>query len=313
MSAAAVPGIADGISKARGFFEDFRPEVRTMEINYREKKSRINFQIDVPEGRLKKFKKVKIPLRKGYKIVEMIDDAFVPHSHHWQITDQHYVLDASKLAPAKYRVTIEADVNAAMLSNLVYVRQTLNRDNDADNDDYWLESSIVEPDLLKQIYMSLEVRDVDVGVVVDVEKMFGLTIPSEIKDTLKSATKILDISSTSFDRNQLLRAALSYKKQARKHPLPNPGDFQRIINKVTDRETIIRHINLDRPYGIDSVDNPQKYAGVVPQSFNVQVSTKLTLKSPIAEGHLRFMRKRYMSHLEDEFGKLLMKKKKKLA
>ena len=304
-------GIADGIAKLRSFFEDFRPEVRTMEVNYREKKSRINFQIFVPDGRRKKFRKVIIPLVKGYKVVEMIDDAFVPHSHHWQVTDQYYVLDANKLpSPATYRVTVEADVDAAMLGRLVYVRPTLNRDNDDENDNYWLESSIVQPDLLKRIYESLEVSDVDVGVVVDVEKMFGLTIPSEIKQTLDSATRVLDASSGNFDRNQLIRAAVRYRNQAAKHPFPNPGDFHRIIDGVTDRETIARHISLDRPYGINSIDNPQKYAGVVPQSLNIQVSAKLTLRSPIAEGYLTFRRKKYMDHLENEFGKLLKGKKR---
>ena len=195
-----------------------------------------------------------------------------------------------------------------MLGRLVYVRPTLNRDNDEENDNYWLESSIVQPDLLKKIYESLEVNDVDVGVVVDVEKMFGLTIPSEIKQTLDSATRVLE-ASRRFDRNILFRAALNYKNQTVRHPLPNPGDFHRIIDQVTDKETITRHIRLDRPYGIDGVDHPRKYAGVVPQSLNVQVSARLTLKSPIAEGYLRFQRKKYMDHLKREFGKLSKRKK----
>ena len=293
VSAAAAAGIADGLGKLREYFSDFKPEIRTMEINYAQRKSRINFQVSVPEGIRKKSRKIKIPFAQGYKIVEMIDDAFIPQDHHWRVADDHYVLDAKDLRPsATYRVTLEAGIDTPALERLVYVRPTLNRDNDEDEDNYWLESSIKQPDLLKKIYASLEVSDVNVGVVVDIEKMFGLTIPPEIKQTVDGVTRLLD-ASKHFDRNKILREAIYYKRQAKHFPLPNPDDFYNIINRVTDREVILRHVNLDRPYDISDIEHPQKYARIVPQSLKIQVSAKLTLRSPIAEGYLRFQRKKY--------------------
>lgn len=303
-AAAAATGIADGLGKLREYFSDFRPEIRTMEINYAQRKSRINFQVSIPEGMRKKSRKIKIPFAQGYKIIEMIDDAFLPQDHHWRAADDHYVLDAKDLrSSSTYRVTLEAGIDTSALEKLVYVRPTLNRDNDDDNDNYWLESSIKQPNLLNKIYASLEVSDVNVGVVVDIEKMFGLTIPPEIKQTLDGVTRLLD-ASRHFDRNKVLREAIYYKKQARQYPMAKPDDFYRLINRVTDREVIVRHINLDRPYDISDIEHPQKYAGVVPQSLKIQVSAKLTLQSPIAEGYLRFQRKKYRETLRDEFAKL---------
>ena len=117
-----------------------------MEINYAQKKSRINFQVSIPEGMRKKSRKVRIPFAQGYKIIEMIDDAFIPQDHHWRAADDHYVLDANDLRPSStYRVTLEAGIDTSALERLVYVRPTLNRDNDDDNDNYWLESSIRQP------------------------------------------------------------------------------------------------------------------------------------------------------------------------
>lgn len=278
ISTAAAARIADGLGKLREYFSDFSPEIRTMEINYAQRKSRINFQASVPDGMRKKSRKIKIPFAQGYKIIEMIDDAFIPQDHHWRTADDHYVLDAKDLRPsATYRITLEAGIDAPALERLVYVRPTLNRDSDEDSDNYWLESSIRQPYLLKRIYASLEVSDVNVGVVVDIEKMFGLTIPPEIKQTLDGVTRLLDASKR-FDRNRVFREAIYYKRQAKRFPLANPGDFYRLINRVTDREMIVKHVNLDRPYDIGDIEHPQKYAGIVPQSLKIQVSAKLTLQ-----------------------------------
>ena len=276
-----------------------------MEINYAQRKSRINFQVSVPEGMRKKSRKTKIPFAQGYRVVEMIDDAFIPQDHHWRAADDHYVLDTKNLRPsATYRVTLEVGIDAGALDRLVYVQPTLNRDNDdEENDNCWPESSIKQPDLLKKIYTSLEISDVNVGVVVDIEKMFGLTIPPEVKQTLDGVTRLLD-ASRRFDRTQILREAVCYKRQSKQFPLSNPGDFYRIINRVTDRDVIIKHISLDRPYDISDIEHPQKYAGSVPQSIKIQVSAKLTLQSPIAEGYLRFQRKKYKDTLRNEFAKL---------
>ena len=234
----------------------------------------------------------------------MIDDVFMPQDHHWQVTDDHYILNAKDLrSSATYRITLESGIDMNALAKLVYVRPTLNRDNDEENDNYWLESSIRQPDLLKKIYSSLEVSDVNVGVVVDIEKMFGLTIPPEIKETLDGVTRLLN-ASKQFDRTRVLREAVHYKRQSEKFPLSNPDDFYRLINRVTDREIIVRHVSLDRPYDIGEIEHPQKYAGIVPQSLKIQVSTKLTLQTPIAEGYLRFQRTKYRDTLKDEFEKL---------
>lgn len=285
-----------------------------MEINCREGKVRADLQIGVPEGRLKRPAKVRVPLAGGCRVVEMIDDAFVPHTRRWRAAGRHHVLDAGSLAPGRYRVTVEADADAAALGRLVYARQALNRDSDGEGDDYWLESSIAEPRLLKRICAGLEVRDVDVGVavgmgvVVDIEKMFGLAMPPEARDTLECARRILDASSAGLDRSRLLRAALRYKRQAARYPDLDPGDLQRIVGRATGREATARHIVLDRPYRLDGFDYFEGYAGAVPQGLGVQVSARLTLGSPIAEGRLRFMRKGYMDRLRGEFRRLKKEK-----
>jgi len=135
--------------------------------------------------------------------------------------------------------------------------------------------------------------------------MFGLTIPEQVKEKADALKNLLKASSINFERTQLLRAALAYKKQERLSPTFNPGDFFRIIQRLTGREIIRQHIEIDRPYDIGNINQPEKYIGIVPQSIKVQALTRLTLRMPIASGHLIFKREKYMDKLRSEFEKLM--------
>ena len=286
---------------------DFKPEARSMEVNFAQRLTLMHVQIVVPDGMRKSLTKVKIPAYPGYRITGMIDEAFVEHNHLWRHDGDNYVLKASDLpASSRYRVTMEGSIDERVLKELVYVKPATNQDNDEKNDKYWLESSLKNPELLQRTYADLEISEVSSGVVVDIDKMFGLAIPPEIEATANAVKRLLAASSA-FDRNEIMRAAQRYKKAARAAPVVAIDDFNAIVDKVTGRETILKHMQVDPRYDIGRVDQPVKYSGIIPQELGIQALTRLSQNKPRASGYLTFKRQEYIDMLASEFGKLAKK------
>lgn len=307
VSAAAVASGAfiGWFDKIRELFADFRPETRTMSINFSRRTSQIGFQITVPEGWRKHSRKVKIPALSGYNILRMTDEGFNEQKHLWGLIDGNYVLNANQLpASERYLVVMEGTLDEKALKNIIFIKPAANRDNDEKNDKYWLESSIKQPSTLENIYQDLEIDEVNFGVHIDIDKMFGLTIPQEVKEKTDALKQLLKTSASHFDRNQLIKAAIEYKKQEKISPSFDPGNFFRIIQRVTARDMVRKYVEIERPYDVGNIDQPEKYVGVIPQSINVQAITRLTLRNPIATGYLVFKRESYMDKLRSEFKKL---------
>ena len=264
VAAAAITGWYD---KVKELFTDFRPETRTMTINFSRKTSQIGFQITVPEGWRKNARKVKIPALDGYNLLRMTDEGFREQKNLWKNENGNYVLKAKDLPPSeRYLVEMEGSIDEKSLKQLVYIKPAANRDNDEKDDKYWLESSIKQPGSLENIYEDLEIDEVNFGVMIDIDKMFGLTIPKEIKDKIDAQQQLLKVSSSHFERTQLLKAALAYKRQEKNSPSYDPGNFFRIIQRVTARDLIRNHISVEQPYDVGSIDQPAKYVGIVPQN-----------------------------------------------
>ena len=277
-----------------------------MTINFSRGVSQIGFRITVPEGIRKNHRQVKIPALEGYKVLRMIDEGFREQRQLWAPSGQYLVLDAKKLpASESYMIVMEGSIDEKVLKDFVYIKPAANRDNDDENDRYWLESSIRKPTVLEKIYADLEIDDVNVGVVVNIDKMFGLTIPKEVQEKAIATTELLQASSSKFDRNRLFRAAVEYRKQERISPTFDPVTFFKTIQRLTAREVIRQHINIEQPYDIGNIDQPSKYQNIIPQSINVQTVTRLTLRTPIANGYLTFNREKYMDKLRTEFKKLV--------
>lgn len=293
--------------KIHELLSDFKPEARSMEVNFAQRLTLMHVQITVPDGMKRSLTKVKIPAYPGYRITGMIDEAFVEHSRLWRHDGDHYVLRASDLpASSKYRVTMEGRIDERVLKELVYVKPATNQDNDEKNDKYWLESSLKNPELLQRTYADLEISEVNSGVVVDIDKMFGIAIPPEIEATANAVKRLLAASSD-FDRNEIMRAAQTYKKATRTAPMVAIDDFNAIVDKVTGRETVLKHMQVDPRYDIGRIDQPVKYSGIIPQELGVQALTRLSLDEPRASGYLTFKRQEYVDMLASEFKKLAKK------
>ena len=296
--------------KIRKYFEDFKPETRTMVINYSKRTSIIGLFLHIDEGFRKNHNKIKIPYYPGFEISRMQDAVFRELKFLWKRENNQWVLDAKLLPPSDgYFIELEGSVEENAVKDLVHIQPAINRDSDEDSDRYWLDSSIKNPNLLEKVWTHLQINDIDVGVSVDFNKMFALRVPQEIRDKADSIKNFLNAgSSPALDRNLIYKTLFEYRRQDKKVPF-HPTDFIKVIQNLTARDTLIDYLSVDTSYKIGEITQPTKYNNIIPQDVKVQAFTTLTLRYPQALGYLTFKRQKYLDKLQEEFDKLMKRKK----
>ena len=288
------------------YFKDFRPEARSMTINFSSQTSTIGLAIIVDEGFRKNHNKIKIPAYPNFKIIKMQDASFHQIQSLWKCVNREWILDARDLPPSDgYLIELEGAIEENNLKNLVHIKPSINRDSNDKIDKYWLDASLKNPKILEQIWSDLQIDEVNVTVKIDINKMFALRLPQEIKDKTDAIQKYLRAGQLG-DRGLLFRAMHDYKRQERKSPF-HPNDFLRVINNLTARNTLLNFISVDKRYDIGEIDHFTTYEGIIPQDIKVHALTNLTLQNPQALGYLTVQRKLYLEKIQEEFDKILKK------
>lgn len=300
---AAASAVIDLYDKMKKHFADFKQETRSVTINFTQHTSEMSFKVTVPDGWRKRHRKIVLPAYDGFSVVKMMDDSFNEYKHLWRRTGDEFVLDANKLPSAEtYLVTMAGRVSKSALEQFVYIKPAANRTMDEASDKYWLESGLRNLRSLESIYDDLEVDDVNFNVSVSIDKMFGLTIPIEIREQA-AAIEDLRRAALHTDRQAWFRAMQAYKARSRILPDHDPSSFARLIGALTSKETIEEYVTIDRPYGLGEIRSPEKYHGIVPQSVTISAVTSLTLRNPAATGYLSFNKKSYIEKLRSEFAR----------
>lgn len=292
--------------KIKGYFKDFRPEAKSMTINFTRKTSDIGLAIKVDEGFRKNHNKIKIPAYPGFEIVQMHDATFNQIKSLWKLVNDEWILDAKDLPPSDgYFIKLEGAIDGKSLQDLVHIKPSINRDSDDEHDKYWLDASLKNPKKLEEIWTELQIDELNVGIKIDVNKLFGLKIPQEIKDKSDAVQKFLTAGKQG-DRGLLFNAMHDYKKQEKKTPF-HTDDFLRAMRNLTARDTLLDYLSVEKSYSIGDIEHPTKYDGLIPQDVKVQALTTLTLQEPQSIGYLTLRKKLYLEKIKKEFDNILKK------
>ena len=278
-----------------------------MTINFSRQNSTIGLAINIEEGFRKNHSKIKIPAYPGFKITNMQDASFHKIQSLWKRIGGEWILNTKDLPPSDgYFIELEGGIEEKDLKDLVHIKPSVNRDSNDEVDKYWLDASLKNPKKLEQIWDELQIDEVNVGVKIDVNKLFGLRLPQEIKDKADSIQKYLYAGKLG-ERGLQFKAMQDYKRQERKTPF-HPNDFVQVIQNLTARDTLLDYVSIDKRYDIGDIDHPTTYEGLIPQDVKVQTLTTLTLRDPQASGYLILQRKLYLQKIKEEFDNVLKKK-----
>ena len=296
--------ILEWVHKVTDYFKPYRPDIKSMVINYRNLNSEINLLLHIPDSMKRKVATVEVPAYQNFVIADMMDETFTRIGGLWRFEDGKWKLDPSSLpASEKFLVMMRGKVPRTTLSKIVRVQPATNRDQTEEFDRYWLDSMIRNVGLLEEVWHELNVEDVNVGVRVGVERCFSTTIPKDLKMNLK-ATQRWVRAGHGQDKTEVARAWAELRRASRALKIPVDTIID-VMYKLTTGETFTRFLSLDRRYSLGNVRREEALVSLFPERMSVEALTELSLKQPVATGYLTFKKKDYTETVRESFSKLL--------
>lgn len=294
----------DKIQKLLEKLQNYKPEIKSLRVNYLSKVTEMKLLIKVPQGIKRSFRDVEIPAYPGYSIKEVFDGTTLDRINvDWQLKNQNWIADAKALGPSdRYFVILEGSISDVALKRLVklYCPEDPKRESDVDR--YWIDSTIKDMAILEKIYDELTLDKVNTCVNVGVERQFTSSIPKEVKNWFR-ARALADIHLRSRDREKAFRSYRFLRLAERKLGNLSPMEVSNLAKNVLSPETFMYYVSVDKPFHISHL-NPVEEGHWLPEKIGVIVETDLSYKNPVAQGDLIYKKMDFASKLEDEIRKL---------
>ncbi|MGD0175880.1 MAG: hypothetical protein ABSC50_03525 [Candidatus Bathyarchaeia archaeon] len=291
------------LEKAKEYLKPFKPEVKSMVVNYKNRRSEINLLIHVPDGIRRKAHSVEVPAYQNFTVQDMLDETFARVGGLWRYEDGKWKLDPAKLPKSEtYLVMLRGVVPPETLNQLVRVQPAINRDQTDEIDRYWLDCMLRNVALLEKIWQELNIEEVDVGVKVGIERCFSTTIPKEFKQRLE-ATRRWVAAGRGKDRQEIL-LAWRRMRTINQGSKVSADDILQTIYKLTTGDAFGNFLAVDSPYRVGEIRREERFSGLFPARMAVEATAELGLKRPVAEGYLTFKKKDYTQEIKVSLDKL---------
>jgi len=291
------------LDKASEYLKPFKPEIKSIVINYKNQRSEINLLLHIPDGIRRKLHSVEVPAYQNFVVQDMMDESFVRIGGLWQYEDGKWKLDPGKLPKSeRYLLMLRGTVPSEMLDQLVRIQPAVNRDQTEEFDRFWLHCMLRNAALLEKMWQELSIDEVNVGVKVGIERCFSTTIPKELKGRLE-ATQRWIAAGRGKDREEVRRAWQRMREVTRSSKV-SVEEIVQTIYRLTTGEAFATFLAVDDPYRIGEIRREERLVGLFPARMAVEATTELGLKKPTAAGYLSFKKKAYTSEIKTSLDKL---------
>ena len=287
------------IDKAIDYLRCYKPETKSMAINYRTRDAEIELVLYIPDNLKRKLRKVEIPAYQNFVIDEMRDESFTKIGELWQFKDNKWILDPTKLPRSeRYLLTLKGKLSNDILTRLVYVQPAANKDRTEDIDRYWLRSMIRSVESIEKLWDALNVDEVSARVRIGIERYLSTTIPKELNRRIDVTRKWIHVG-RSRDRQRLYKVWGEMRHMYKTNI--SVDEIIDLIYKLTDGSFFSQFVLVDEPYMLGDIRREETFKGTFPERMQVIACTCLTLKQPIAAGDLTFKKKEYTKTIEEKF------------
>jgi len=290
--------LVDVVSRAYDFFDDFRPETKSVRYNYREATSEITFLLHVPDSRKRKFGKIKIPIGEGYRLKGMFSlPEYDPVNADYTSNEGYISFDPKQLpAQDRYIVTLNGTVDPQTLSEIVHLKAPEDPTRTEEQDSYWVHSAIKRPGVMKEVYDDMTVDNVDISLNVGVQRCFSNGIPEDVLKVFDRTKELLDASNED-DRNQIITASRR-RYRARRDLSTSPAKAADIVRSLATADNLQDFINVDDPFRERNINPGTPEQHIFPETVSVDVTTDLDLDHQAADGDIVFEKKRFEEFVE---------------
>jgi len=294
----------DRIGKLIEKLKNYKPDIKSLRVNYLTKATEIKLLISVPQGIKRSFRKLEIPAYPDYSIKEVFDGATLDRINvDWQLKNQNWIADAKALgASDRYFVILDGAISDAALDQLVKLYCPEDPKRGSEVDLYWIDSAIKDMSILEKIYDELTLDKVTTCVNVGVERQFSSSIPKEVKNWFRARAEA-DMHMRSRDREKAFRSYRFLRIAERKLGDISPTDVRNLAKSVLSPETFMYYVSVDKPFHISHL-SPVEESHWLPEKIGVVVETDLSYKDPVAQGDLTYKKIDFASKLEEEMKKL---------
>lgn len=290
--------LVDVVSGAYEFFDDFRPQTKSVRYNYREATSEITFLIEVPDSRKRKFGKVKIPISNGYRVKDMFSlPDYNPVTAVYTLRDGYITFNPKQLPNQdQYIITLNGDVEPQTLEEIVHLKAPEDPTRTEEEDSYWVHSAIKRPGVMKEVYDDMQVDNVDITLKVGVQRCFSNSIPGDVLDVFDRTRELLEASNKD-DRNQIFTASRRRYK-ARRDLSTSPAEAADLVRSLATAENLQDFISIDDPFRERNINPGTPEQHIFPETVSVDVTTDLDLDRQAADGDIIFKKKKFEKFIE---------------
>lgn len=292
--------VTEWIPKVIDKLHGYKPEIKNMSINYRNRNAEIDLRINIPEHRIRK---IEIPRYQNFQICHMMDQTFtrVDLDNLISIDTKKIKIDCSKLPPSDYfLLKMKGQMPPESLDEIVYIQQSKSKDRKENTDKYWLNSMIRNVEMLEDLWDGLNVDNVTAGVNIGIERYLSSKIPTKIAKGLEALQKWASVGYGS-NRNDVWPA---YMRLQQVDTNISVKEIYELIHTLTATDFFSEFVYVDSPYNLGKIKNEEPFK-TLPEHMYVEACTRLTLKKPIVDGFMTFKRGDYIDSVERKFKELL--------
>ncbi len=289
------------IDKVVDFLKPYKPQTKKIRINHNDQTSEIALLISIAGDYKRKVAKLKVPAYQNFYIHEMQAEDFtsVDIGDCWSFINGHWVLDTKSLPPFdNFFLRLRGHMPSEIISKIVFVEESENRDQTPEIDSYWLKCMIRDVDLVEKVWDALEIEEVGLDIKVGINRCFSVAVPSTYSKKIEKVQRFLRAGHEK-DREELFRAWNEYRRAHQMKGISVRG-LTMLIEKLTSGEIFGKYVSVDEPYHLGAIRREREFSGNFPEHMSVQANTNLNLKECIADGYLVFEKKKYIDRIKDD-------------
>lgn len=295
---ASVQGIIQGIDLLAEYFRDYSPDMKSVKYDYRNQNSEMTLKISVPNSLRRKINKVKIPIEEGYIFDEMYSSALNPVEKCWSRTEDFWILDPTQLPSSEDYIIklIKTDIETDAFNDIIDLEYSEDSVKDEGIEQYWVQTSIINPKILADIYEEFEVRNVYLSINVGVQTCFTTAIPKDVTKTFDRTRELLRAS----NKGQRGKVTTAHRRrhQAQQSMKMSEHEAAQLIRSLATAENVEKFISIDSPFRCGDV-TPTSNDRILPEEVGVDVNTDLDLERKAAAGSVKFNKDEYTEYLEE--------------
>lgn len=220
--------------------------------------------------------------------------------------DWGWILDLGELGSAdgilvrmRYAATSEALYNIAKTWTSSEPMKT--REG---SEKYWMSAVLIGKEGLSRAFDAVTIREIDVGIRVNIAKCIRLNIPKEFISKLETIQRFIEAR----DRESLTKIAIERARQV--HSIGFKEERERLgeLGSFCEPDAFREFIEIVKPFVYSNVTPGEDYFGrfmfpTFPKYMVVRAFTNLSFDNPTVEGHLIFRRGIFEKKVGEIFGR----------